>query len=181
MSQICFAIWVALNFEATNAKGGAHQWNLTTQQMAQQHKVVHFRAVMHATDIEKFHNYSDMFFSPAVGFTKLSILFLVLRIFCTKKQDPFFWLLQSLNILNTIFYCIFLLIPIFLCKPREKIWLPMTPGKCMSIYSLYIASATFNILSDIAMYLIPLWKIWHLHIPRDQKLGISVIFATGSL
>lgn len=51
----------------------------------------------------------------------------------------------------------------------------------MEIFDLYIASATFNIMSDIAMYLIPLWKIWHLHISPGRKMGISVIFATGSL
>ena len=181
MSQACFAIWVALNSKVINAKAGAHQWNLTTKQMAQQLKVVHFPAVMHAIDIEKFYNYSDIFYSPAVGFTKLSILFLVLRIFCPKKRDPFYWVLQSLNLLNTIFYAIYFFVPIFLCKPREKIWLPDTPGKCMKISTLYIASATFNILSDLAMYLIPLWKVWHLQISRGRKMGISVIFATGSL
>lgn len=149
--------------------------------MAQLYTVVHLRVVMHATDIEKFYNYADMFYSPAVGFTKVSILFLVLRIFCPIKRDPFYWILQSLNILNTIFYAIFFFIPIFLCKPREKIRLPDTPGKCMHIFTLYISSATFNTMSDIAMYLIPLWKIWHLQISRGRKMGMSVVFATGSL
>ncbi|CAF9941241.1 MAG: hypothetical protein HETSPECPRED_003030 [Heterodermia speciosa] len=36
-------------------------------------------------------------------------------------------------------------------------------------------------MSDLAMYLIPLWKVWHLQISRGRKMGILVIFATGSL
>ena len=98
-----------------------------------------------------------------------------------QKRDPFYWILQTLNILNTIFYAIYLFVPIFLRKPREKIWLPDTPGKCMNMFTLYIASAAFNIMSDLAMYLIPLWKVWHLQISRGRKMGILVIFATGSL
>ena len=120
-------------------------------------------------------------YSPAVGFTKVSILLLVLRIFCPKKRDPFYWILQTLNILNTLFYSIFFFIPIFLCSPRDKIWLPRSPGKCLDIFGLYIASAAFNIASDLAMYFIPLWKVWNLQISKGRKLGISVIFATGSL
>ncbi|KAL8820834.1 MAG: hypothetical protein Q9223_001026 [Gallowayella weberi] len=161
-----FAIWIAFNFKAIDANAGAHQWNLTERQMAQQYK---------------FYNYSDIFYSLAVGLTKISILLLVLRIFCPKKRDPFYWTLQSLNICNTIFYAVFFFIPIFQCKPREKIWLPKTPGKCLDIFGLYIASSVFNIISDLAMYFIPLWKVWHLQISKARKLGISTIFATGSL
>ncbi|KAL9042139.1 MAG: hypothetical protein Q9214_003873 [Letrouitia sp. 1 TL-2023] len=122
-----------------------------------------------------------MLYSPAVGFTKISIILLMLRIFCPKKRDPYYWILQSLNILNTIFYAVFIFIPIFLCKPRQKAWLPDTPGSCLNVYALYIASAVFNIISDLAMYFIPLWRVWHLKISRGQKIGVSAIFATGSL
>ena len=133
------------------------------------------------TNTHEFYNYSDIVYSPAVGFTKVSILLLVLRIFCPQKRDPFYWVLQGLNILNTLFYATFIFIPIFLCKPRDKIWLPQTPGTCLDIFTLYIASSVFNIASDLAMYLIPLWKVWHLQISKARKIGISVIFATGSL
>ncbi|KAL8851619.1 MAG: hypothetical protein Q9221_003456 [Calogaya cf. arnoldii] len=152
--------------DSIEGNAGAHQWNLTERQMAQQYK---------------YYNYSDVVYSPAVGFTKISILLLVLRIFCPKQRDPFYWTLQSLNVLNTIFYAVFFFIPIFLCRPREKVWLPKTPGKCLDIFAFYIASRVFNIISDLAMYLIPLWKIWHLRISKSRKLGISAIFATGSL
>ena len=111
----------------------------------------------------------------------MSIIFLVLRVFCPQNRDPFYWVLQSLNILNTIFYIIFFFIPIFLCQPRLKIWEQKTPGKCLQIYYLYIASSVFNILSDIAMYSAPFWKIWHLHMPKGRKLGMSAVFATGGL
>ena len=78
----------------------------------------------------QYYNYSDIIYSPAVGFTKLSILFLVLRVFCPQRRDPFYWVLQTLNILNTIFYTLWIFIAIFLCSPREKIWMSDTQGGC---------------------------------------------------
>ena len=136
---------------------------------------------MSSDRFRQFYNYSDMVYSPAVCFTKISIIFLVLRIFCPKKRDVFYWVLQSLNLLNTIFYTIFFFIPIFGCRPRQKNWLKDTPGKCLQIFDLYIASAAFNVISDLAMYSAPVWKTWHLHMSKGKRLGISAIFATGGL
>ena len=153
-------------FEVVNAKGGAHQWNVTDREMEQQFL---------------FYNTADMMYSPAVGFIKVSIILLVLRIFCPTRRDPFYWLLQGLNLLNTVFYTIYFIIPWVVCNPRKKIWLPKTEGKCLRVFDLYIASAVFNVCSDIAMYSAPLWKIWHLQMSKGQKLGMSSVFATGSL
>ncbi|KAL8784287.1 MAG: hypothetical protein Q9213_004045 [Squamulea squamosa] len=166
LGSLFFGVWIAMNFKAIDANSGTHQWNLTERQMAQQYK---------------FYNYSYIAYCPAVGFTKVSILLLVLRIFCPKKRDPFYWMVQGLNVFNTSFYTVFLFVSIFLCRPHEKAWLPTMSGRCHDIFTLYIASAVFNVVSDLAMYFIPLWKVWHLQIPQGRKLGISAIFATGTL
>ena len=163
---IFFAAFISQVFEVVNAGGGAHQWNVTNRDMSQQYF---------------FYNISDMFYSPAVGFTKISILLLVLRIFCPGRRDPYYWILQSLNILNTVFYTVYFIIPFVVCQPRKKIWDPKTPGKCLQVFDLYIASGIFNVLSDIAMYSAPFWKIWHLQMSKGKKLGMSAVFATGGL
>ena len=163
-------------------KGGAHQWNTTEREQAQQDKVLSSLPLFHATtDCKQFTNYGDVIYSLAIGFTKISIILLVLRVFCPQRRDPFYWVLQSLNLLNTIFYSIFFFVHIFQCTPRRKIWLAKMPGRCLDVVAVYISSVTFNICSDLAMYFIPLWKIWHLQIPKSRKLGISAIFATGGL
>ena len=165
-----------------DAKAGAHQWNLTNRQMSKQYFVrLSFLSYNQLLTVAQYYNISDMMYSPAVGFTKISILLLVLRIFCPGKRDPYYWVLQSLNILNTVFYAVYFIIPFVLCDPRKKIWLPQTPGKCLQVFDLYIASATFNVLSDVAMYSAPLWKIWHLQLSSSRKLGMSAVFATGGL
>lgn len=129
----------------------------------------------------QYYNTAGMVFSPAMALVKISILLLVLRIFCPAKRDPYYWVLQGLNILNTLFYGAYFIIPFVLCSPRKKIWESQTPGKCLQLFDLYIASAAFNVFSDIAMYSAPLYKIWHLQMSKGRKLGMSAVFATGVL
>ena len=38
--EIFFAAWISQIFEVVNAKGGAHQWNVTSREMSQQYKVI---------------------------------------------------------------------------------------------------------------------------------------------
>ena len=111
---------------------------------------------------------------------KISIVLLIVRIFCPQERDPFYWIMQLITLLNTIFYTIFFFIVIFNCSPRQKIWLPKTPGKCLGLTPIYIASSAFNSCSDIAMYSAPIWKLFQLqNLSMGRKLGISAIFATG--
>ena len=152
--------------QVMNAKGGAHQWNVTDDELAHQ---------------KRFTNYSDIVYAFTICFTKISILLLVLRLFCPRMRDPFYWGLQTINVTNTLFYICFFFVPIFACSPREKIWHPKTEGKCMQVFILYIFSAAFNAFSDMAMFFVPLWRIWNLSISRSRKWGISTIFLVGTL
>lgn len=90
-------------------------------------------------------------------------------------------MLQGLNAANTIFYICYFIIPIVECTPRERIWHKNVSGTCLNIYALYESSAVINACSDIAMFFVPLWRIWNLQISAARKLGISAIFFSGSL
>ncbi len=122
-----------------------------------------------------------MMYSLAVFFTKLSIMLLILRVFCAVKRDIKYWLTWVLIFANSAFYLLFFFIPIFACSPREKIWNKSVQGHCLDVNVLYLASACFNMISDIAMLSVPIYMVWHLQISTQRKLGISAIFSTGSL
>lgn len=122
-----------------------------------------------------------MVYSISLCTTKISILLLILRIFLSVQRNLWWWLTQSLIVLNTIFYVIFFFIPIFLCSPRSKIWNPAVPGRCLNIDDLYIASAAFNMISDISMLSVPIYLIWNLQMSVRRKIGVSLIFGTGGL
>ena len=108
-------------------------------------------------------------------------MLLILRIFCSVQRDAGYWLTQFLIAVNGIFYIFFFFIPIFLCSPRSKIWNPEQAGHCLDINGLYLASAIFNMLSDIAMLSVPIYLIWNLQMSTRRKIGVSVIFLTGGL
>ena len=122
-----------------------------------------------------------MIYSISLLATKLSLLLLILRVFCTVQRDIFYWLTVSLIILNTLFYTSFFFVPIFQCTPRKKIWNEQTPGRCMNVIGLYYVSAIFNTISDIAMLGVPIYLVWSLQMSIRRKVGISFIFCTGGL
>lgn len=122
-----------------------------------------------------------MVYSVSLLATKLSIMLLVLRVFCSVHYDiPYFFTVGVMS-MNTVFYICYLIIPIVQCKPREKIWTPEIPGKCLNVTKLYLASAIFNFISDILMLSVPVLLIWRLQMSRRRKLGITAIFCTGGL
>lgn len=55
------------------------------------------------------------------------------------------------------------------------------PGSCRDDNALYLASAAFNMVSDIAMLSVPIYLIWNLQMSVQRKMGISAIFGTGAL
>lgn len=122
-----------------------------------------------------------MFYCVSILAVKLSILLLILRIFLSVDRDLFFWITHLLIVVNTIFYVVSFFVAIFLCHPREKIWNPVMPGTCIDNKTLYIFSAGFNVVSDIAMLSVPIYLIWALQMSIKRKIGVSAIFGTGTL
>lgn len=44
-----------------------------------------------------------------------------------------------------------------------------------------LTSTTVQVVSDIAMFLLPQRIIWRLQMTRGEKIGISIIFGIGKL
>lgn len=76
---------------------------------------------------------------------------------------------------------IIMILFILACEPRAKIWDPTVPGKCNNVLAILIFSGSWNVFSDLAILLLPLYVIWRLQLPVKRKLGVSVVFAAGTL
>ena len=122
-----------------------------------------------------------MVYSISLLATKLSIMLLILRVFCSVKHDLPYYLVIGLIVVNSAIYFCYFIVPIVLCRPRSKIWTPQLPGRCADISKLYIASAVFNLVSDIAMLSVPIYLVWRLQMSVRRKIGISAIFCFGGL
>ena len=183
-----FVTFVAIEFKVIAEKGGRHQWNITYHEYSQQLKVTtpcRLNTQMGWLLMPcQYSNYLDIIYAPSICLIKLSILGLVTRLFCPAgRSEWFWWVIQILNILNTLFYIAHFGIPLFVCSPRQKIWDPQgyPDGKCLDVFKLYIASAATNVGSDMATFFVPLWRIWTLRISRRRRAGVSACFAAGGL
>lgn len=122
-----------------------------------------------------------IFYSPTILAAKLTILLQLKRIFVPTKCGLVFWLIQTLVWLNVSFYLANVLSVIFQCSPVHKAWNKSIQGTCVDTNLNLIVTGAINVLSDVLILLLPLWTIWHLKLPIQKKLSVSVAFAAGIL
>ena len=119
-------------------------------------------------------------YSVSILVTKLAILVQYLRIF-VPSRNKVFYLTHFIIWFNVLFYIAVALVTIFQCTPREKIWQPFLPGKCVNFNAILIAGAAINVASDFAILALPIGSVWRLQMALRNKVGISAIFAVGLL
>jgi hypothetical protein len=70
----------------------------------------------------------------------------------------------------------------FVCWPREAIWNPFVPGKCLDQMKLLMLSSVLNFVSDLIIIALPQIAIARLMtLSLARKVGIAAVFATGAL
>lgn len=103
------------------------------------------------------------------------------EIFVPGHKGRTFYAIHTILWLNASFYLAVMLVQIFECVPREKIWNPMISGKCVNLPDTLICGAAINLVSDLSILVVPIKRVWHLQMTLNRKLGISAVFAAGIL
>ena len=110
---------------------------------------------------------------------KLAILSMYLRIFTARSYR------MSVYILAAVLIMTFLaggLTGSLGCQPLAFFWDPTIPGgHCININAFFRWISLPNILTDIAMLVLPQPLIWTLQVTRNQKIGLTLTFLTGSV
>lgn len=102
---------------------------------------------------------------------KLSILLLYLRIFTVSRAFRVVtWVTGTLVVAYSVAGFIGTLAA---CKPAK--------GSCRNITQLAVCSSVLNIVTDLVIFVLPLRQVWRLQATSKQKIGLAVIFTTGSL
>lgn len=78
-----------------------------------------------------------------------------------------------------MFYTAILISANLTCKPYAKLWDKTLPGNCSDNNEFDVATASYNLISDVLILLLPQRMIWRLHLETKKKIGIAVIFAIG--
>ncbi|KAL2137867.1 hypothetical protein VTI28DRAFT_7936 [Corynascus sepedonium] len=71
------------------------------------------------------------------------------------------------------------LVSIFICWPVAGFWDKTVAAKCIPSIPQWYTNAAGNILTDVAVFALPLPALWKLHLPRASKLVLIGIFSLG--
>ncbi|KAI1110018.1 hypothetical protein F5Y14DRAFT_466145 [Nemania sp. NC0429] len=142
-----------------------HQWNVRVRDLAGIFYLVHI---------------GSEFYAVCIVLLKSAIILSWLRIFDPlKTRGFFFWSCHALLWTNVLLYTVILITANITCKPFAKLWDKTLPGTCSDNNAFDVATATFNLLSDLLTLLLPQPVIWRLNLATKKKIGIAAIFAIG--
>jgi fucose permease len=124
---------------------------------------------------------ADVLYNPGILATKTSILIQYSRLFSSKT------IFRRAN--YTVMVVVILgglaltLVNAFQCWPPQQAFDPLkateTNEKCTSVLTIYLSSAPLNIITDVAILLLPMPIFRNLYTARKQKLILVVTFGFG--
>lgn len=118
----------------------------------------------------------QIFYVLAPPSVKLALLFLYRRIF---EHSSFLRIVDGMIVLISVWAIVMTFLAIFNCKPISAFW--TTEGTCLNFKQFAIGYAIVNIISDFAVWLMPIPRVWNIQLPKPQKIALSLIFALGLL
>lgn len=105
-----------------------------------------------------------------------------LGMFVTRGQRTwFFWAAWAMIVIQIAFGIAVVVALNLSCIPIKKKWEFWLPGKCIDAHNIETVSATFQLVSDCFVLVLPQKVIWDLQMNWKKKLGVSVIFSLGVL
>ncbi|TVY32302.1 Glucose/galactose transporter, partial [Lachnellula subtilissima] len=118
-------------------------------------------------------------YNPALMVTKTSILVFYLRM--SKNTQSLLRIASyiTLGIVN-IAGVVLTFLNTFQCSPVRAAYDPaFSQGRCLSIVTLYLCSAPVNIITDLAILVLPIPVLTGMRLPQRQKTILVLTFALG--
>ncbi|KAF3001683.1 hypothetical protein E8E14_007899 [Neopestalotiopsis sp. 37M] len=119
---------------------------------------------------------SIVFYNTGLFLTKMTFLAQYYRVLAIKKTRLVLKILMLVIggwSLSQVF------VGIFICQPVAKFWNDSLDGHCIPNLPQWYINAAGNIVTDIAVFILPLPVLGHLHLPKQQKLILLGIFSLG--
>jgi hypothetical protein len=117
-------------------------------------------------------------YNLALVLTKISIVLQYMRIFTQKKIQKLCFIMIGILIVYGI-WTIFG--SFFMCLPVAYFWDKTIDGHCMNQLAFWFSNSALNITTDILVFAFPMPLLHALQLPRNQKIGLMIIFAFGGL
>ncbi|RFU32999.1 hypothetical protein B7463_g3331, partial [Scytalidium lignicola] len=123
--------------------------------------------------------WDELIYLGSLPIIKISILLFYLRIF---PRQGFKYCVYALIAANIGYLISFEVISIWQCRPLDaawKRWDGTYPSKCNNINLQSWLSATFNIILDLFMFILPLPELYKLSMSPKKKFHIMLMFSVG--
>ncbi|KIV81131.1 hypothetical protein PV11_08576 [Exophiala sideris] len=162
-AAVCFSFGLTATIEIQSHYGlGAHVQDVLPGQYATMYKGFFV---------------GTFFYSAALAAAKISILIQFLRFFRDKGSRIVAWGL--IGLVST--YCLICWIATACaCQPIAMYWDPrVRGGHCFQILTFWLFSAGFHIVTDLALWILPIPTLVALQMPHRQKYSLIGIFALG--
>ncbi|KAM0800313.1 hypothetical protein BDR22DRAFT_852571 [Usnea florida] len=121
----------------------------------------------------------QLLYFAVIGLAKISILAFYWRVFKTSK--PVRISCYSLGVIVACWEMAALLVTVLQCRPISGYWNKEIHSKCIDEKHFFLGYSIPNILTDIALLLVPISSIWSLQMRISHKIGVIGTFMLGSL
>jgi hypothetical protein len=128
-----------------------------------------------SASLELFY-YGEALYYITVSLTKVSILFLYLKLFPQRSHRIFSYSMMVFVILTGLGCTI---AGIFQCNPIALAWDLTLKGTCFNVVALFLANAGLNIAQDFIIYILPAPTLWKVQLPLKQRLALILVFVVG--
>lgn len=109
---------------------------------------------------------------------KLSVLFLLSRIFTLESKLMKYGII-TIGIWTVLWFIAGVLYVFLHCRPLSTNW--GKPHQCLPNFYESVIFGVLNVVSDLAILLLPQPVIWKLNLPTGKRLALSLVFLVGVL
>ncbi|KAK6599339.1 l-fucose permease [Botrytis cinerea] len=117
-------------------------------------------------------------YNPCLMATKTSILIFYLRL-SRNTQKLLRWASYITLLITVLDGVVLTFVNAFQCSPVSGAWRTDTDAKCLSIITIYLASAPVNIITDLAILVLPIPVLTGMNLPQRQKAILVFTFSLG--
>ncbi|KAJ5092169.1 hypothetical protein NUU61_007039 [Penicillium alfredii] len=110
---------------------------------------------------------------------KMALILFYVRIFPVRKFQIFAYIVGSVVVALGVAV---LFETIFQCRPIPYNWdKTISGGSCVEHTDIYRYVSPVNVVTGVLILVMPMPLVWRLHIPRGQKIALTVVFLLGGL
>jgi len=117
-------------------------------------------------------------FNLSILCTKASILLFYLRFPVTKWFRIATYIVMFISIANCLTTTLGVL---YLCRPISYSWDSSGEGTCINGNIPFLLTAALNVVTDVAILLLPIWLLAPLRISFMARIGVTLVFMAGGL